>query len=194
MVQRDRAFRHIYRTNAWRGVTSRSGPGSSPIATAWLSVWLPTIVAELEATSVLDAACGDGAWMPDLPGYVGADIVPAAVAKSRRRHPDRSYVITDLVSDVLPKADVVFSRDTMQHLPLADCAALLANFRKTGARWLIASSHRAGDNVEVPVGAWYPINLEAEPFALGAPTHALADGYWDEGERYPDKIVGVWSL
>ena len=79
-------FEDIYRINAWNGVESKSGPGSGPVATAHVAAAIVELVDELGARSVLDAACGDGYWMPDLPGYTGIDIAPEAIRIAQRRH------------------------------------------------------------------------------------------------------------
>lgn len=171
-----------------------SGPGSSLVATGLLRRWLPALLKGMGITSVLDAPCGDGLWMPDLPGYVGVDLVPAVVARAQRRHPERTYIVADVCENKLPQVEAVFSRDGMQHLSLADGLAALRNFRRTGATWLIASTHENGKNVDVETGGYYEPDLEAYPFLLGTPWCVVEDGRWDSGVVYPHKYIGVWTL
>lgn len=193
-VQRVVAFARIYRSNSWNGKETRSGPGSGAEATAGLAAWLPTVCDELGIGSVLDAGCGEGMWQPNLPGYIGVDIVRGALAVARRRHPNRSYELADICRDHLPTTDAVLCRDALQHLPLSDAQAALANFRRSGAKYLIASSHQGEENHDVRAGGWYPCNLEAAPFWLGTPLMNTSDGWWAEQNRYPMKIMGVWAL
>lgn len=188
------AFTRIYRTNAWNGTETRSGPGSTAEATEKLSAWLVAMCQELGIGSVLDAGCGEGTWQPDLPGYIGVDIVRDALLAAQRRRPERSYALLDICADSLPTTDAVLCRDALQHLPLGDALAALQNFRRCGAKYLIASTHRGEINHDVPAGGWYPCNLEAAPFWLGTPAAEVFDGRWAGQDRYPTKLMGVWPL
>ena len=134
-------FSRIYATNAWNGVESRSGPGSGAAATRKLAADIVALVDELGVRSVLDAACGDGYWMPDLPGYTGIDVAPEAIAIARRRHPERRYLVGSLAMVRLPRADLVILRDALQHLSLRDGMAALAAVVESGPRWLLASTY-----------------------------------------------------
>ena len=192
--RRAQIFTSVYRRNAWNGRETRSGPGSGTEATAALREWLPGVLEELGVGSVLDAGCGEATWQPELPGYIGADIVREAVLAARKRHPERTYVLADICRDDLPRTAAVFCRDALQHLSLSDGLAALQNFRRSGANWLIASSHQGEVNRDVPSGGWYPSNLEAAPFGLGKPARTLFDGRWEGQDRYPHKIIGAWEL
>jgi glycosyltransferase involved in cell wall biosynthesis/SAM-dependent methyltransferase len=192
--RRAQVFTSLYRRNAWNGRETRSGPGSGTEATAALREWLPELLEELGVGSVLDAGCGEATWQPELPGYIGADIVREAVLAARKRHPERTYVLADICRDDLPRTDAVFCRDALQHLSLADGLAALQNFHRSDAKWLIASSHQGEVNRDVPSGGWYPSNLEAAPFWLGKPARTLFDGRWESQDRYPHKIIGAWEL
>lgn len=188
-------FSDIYKRNSWNGVESLSGPGSGPTATKHVAPAILALVAELGITSVLDVACGDGYWMPDLPGYVGIDVAPEAIAKAQRRHRDRRYVVAG--APPLLAFDLVIVRDAIQHLSFADGLALLATIRETGSRWLLASTYLDVPNVDIATGDFYSPNLEAEPFSLGPPERLIFDGYGyaDPDEiRDPQKHLGLWPL
>ena len=60
-------FDSIYKRNLWNGAETRSGPGSSKAATEKLAKWLPKLMTEINATSILDVPCGESYWIPDLP-------------------------------------------------------------------------------------------------------------------------------
>ncbi len=155
---------------------------------------LPLWCEELGVRAVTDAGCGDGMWQPTLPGYHGVDVVPAVVSRCIERFPYRRYRLMDFVTDELPPCDAVLCRDALQHLSLADCYTALANFKRAGARFLFANSHRGNANADVPTGGWFPINLEAPPFAFPAPVREVPDGMWDGGEKWPGKVFGAWEL
>lgn len=190
---RARAFHQIFTRNRWNGTETRSGPGSTLGSTARLAAELPTLLALLEATSVLDAACGASFWMPDLPGYVGVDIVPDAIAVVQERFPDRHYFVADIVSDALPPSDVVIARDVLAHLPNRDVLGALANFRSTGARYLLLTTFDGADNsVDARAGGYHELDLTQPPFSLGEPLRKIADGYWEDALVYPTKQLGVF--
>jgi hypothetical protein len=194
LSERQQTFIRIWERNAWNGTETPAGPGSTMAATQVLREELPRIVAEMGITSVLDAGCADARWMPDLPGYVGVDIVGEAIVMARDLHPDRTYLCADICADELPRCEAVLVRDALQHLSLRDGLTALQNFRRTGAKWLLASSHRGETNTDVASGGWYPCNLEAAPFWLGEPRWSIPDGTWESGMRWPTKVFGLWEL
>lgn len=190
-------FGHIYRRNLWNGIESRSGPGSGSASTERMAAEITALVAELGVASVLDVGCGDGFWMPELPGYVGVDAAAEAVELARRRHPDRRYLVLDASREPLPPAELAISRDAMQHLSLADGVALLGAIRAAGARWLLASTYLGGQNRDVATGAYFEPDLSAAPFDLGPPLRLLFDGWsWEHPISVRDgrKHLGLWRL
>lgn len=189
-------FRDIYLKNRWQGNETRSGPGSSRAATRQLGAWLYDLCQRLEVTSVLDVPCGEGKWIPDLPNYVGIDVVPEAIETARREHPDRPYFVADAVQDRLPNVDLIFSRDFMQHVSVLEGTDAISNFRRTGARFLVASSYVDGVNQD-PFTTYhaYDVNLEAAPFNLGAPIECVPDGFDEHGNLLNKrKQMCVWRL
>ena len=65
----------------------------------------------------------------------------------------------------------------------------LANFRKSGARYLVATTFARGKNDPVRVGGWQPIDLCAAPFNLPPPQLLIVEGLQNSG-----KSLGVWPL
>jgi len=62
----------IYKENIWNGTETLSGPGSNEVSTRIAARDIVHIVSRYGIRNVLDAACGEGSWMPTLPGYVGS--------------------------------------------------------------------------------------------------------------------------
>ena len=190
-------FSDIYRGNRWNGTDSLSGPGSGAVATKLLRDEILRLVRELGVQTVIDAACGDGYWMPDLPGYVGVDVAPEAIHRARKRNPGRTYLVGNVATMKLPSADLVIIRDAIQHLSLADGLATLASIVRSRPRYLLASTYVGGQNVDIVTGDCYSPDLTAPPFSMGEPERLIFDGYTyhdPEAVRDPAKHLGLWSL
>ena len=198
MSEMEAVFRRFYLENAW-GAASVSGPGSTAWPTAVIRERLPALLRELEVTTLLDAPCGDFNWLStcELPRYIGCDIVGDLVDDLRRRHgrDGRRFERLDLTRDPLPPADLILCRDCFGHLPFADIAAALANFRASGARYLLATTFpRWRDNRDIASpGDWRPLNLALPPFDLGPPARLIAE-INVEDPRFDDKSLGLWEL
>ncbi len=110
---------------------------------------LPAVLTRLGVRNLVDAPCGDCNWRQhleiDLDAYIGVDIVPALIEDNRRRyrHFNWKFEVADLIKDPLPTADAVLCRDALIHLSLADISRALSNIRRSGAKYLLATSHEA---------------------------------------------------
>eukprot|EP00930_Biecheleria_cincta_P013251 TRINITY_DN11911_c0_g1_i1.p1 TRINITY_DN11911_c0_g1~~TRINITY_DN11911_c0_g1_i1.p1 ORF type:complete len:457 (+),score=60.74 TRINITY_DN11911_c0_g1_i1:48-1418(+) len=155
------AFAEIYHRGIWPGLLSRSGPGSDPfhpmvrVAIAALDMAVDLVGAQ----SILDAACGDAAWIaahflwrhPEI-SYTGADIVSHVIEENRQRHPSSMRFAAADLSDAaaceqrLPKADLVFSKETLNHMFVEDAVHALCNLRSTKSRYLLTNIHRGSPN------------------------------------------------
>jgi SAM-dependent methyltransferase len=184
-------FDQIYATNAWGGIESRSGPGSSSVEARDLAPDIVALVGRLRVTSVLDVGCGENFWTPDLPGYIGIDVSRLAIEVARQRHPERDLRLDD--GTPYPMCDLVLVRCVIQHLSMADAAALLRRIAESGARWLLCTTYVHGANIEIATGGGYWPNMEEPPFSLGAPEVMLVDGRTD---NHPDKgpMLGLWRI
>jgi len=97
--------------------------------------------------------------------------------------------------DPLPHADLILCRDGLVHLSFADIRAALRNFRRSGARWLLATTFIAHEhNDDIRTGGWRMLNLERLPFHLPPPATLI-----DERRPMPDgsdsgKRLGLWEL
>jgi methyltransferase family protein len=190
-------FRRIWLENAWGSEESRSGPGSGLARTQSLREALPAVLSEHGVRVLLDAPCGDFHWMRhlryDLERYVGVDVVPEAIEAARRAAAPfpAEFRVADVVKDALPAADAVLCRDALVHLPLRDAVRAIANFRRSGARVLLATTFPATPaNDDCRTGSWRPRDLSKPPFDLGPPRQTLFDASPDR----PDKVLGVWLL
>jgi len=198
----ERAFREAYLANLWGDPESISGPGSGVSRTAAFRDEIPALVADLRATSLLDAGCGDFNWLRlvDLPveRYLGVDIVPELVAQNAHRHADakHAFMLADFTRVALPRMDLILCRDCLVHFAFEDIRAALRNFSRSGARWLLTTTFidAQRDNTDIATGAWRPLNLQLPPFNFPAPDRAIDERCLHSGEIYIDKRLALWRL
>jgi SAM-dependent methyltransferase len=192
---RAHAFELIYRENRWLADETASGRGSTLAYTEILRRELPGFLSRLGVRRLLDAACGDCHWRRhvalDLEEYIGVDIVPAIIERNRRQYSHERWIfeVRDIVEDPLPQSDAVLCRDCLSHLPNDDIRAAIENFKRSGAKYLIATSHSPTRvNAEIPIGGWRPLNLTRPPFHLPDPVAEIVEN------PHTGKVLGAWSL
>lgn len=192
-------FHRIHERNLWGDAESRSGPGSTLAETAPLREALPALLRDLGVRSLLDAPCGDCNWIAHVDlgniAYSGLDIVPALIDANARRFAERGwqFAVADLTRDPLPAADAILCRDCLIHLSFAYVHEALANFRRSGASWLITTTYRgSAPNHDIPSGSWRPLDLETPPFSLPPPAAAIPDGTPTQGMGR--RSLAAWRL
>jgi len=180
-------FDQAYKTRAWGSAESGSGEGSEMAATAIVRTYLPELFKRLGITTFLDAPCGDWNWMRQVDladiDYIGADVVPDVIADNQRRYGRDGvrFILADLTRDSLPHSDLILCRDCWIHLSYKDISAMLENFRRSGATWLLTTDGPwAEKNSDQLTGLrWRPLNLTLPPFNFPAPAEARKDHYPD---------------
>ena len=195
-------FRRIHDANLWGAPESASGLGSELDATAVLRTELPRLFKQFGVTSLLDAPCGDAGWInrADLGvRYVGVDIVPALVERLQARAAAGEirgeYHLADITCDPLPQCDAILCRDCLVHLSFANIARVVANFRGSGAAWLIATTFPEWlVNADCEDGDWRALNFERAPFGWGPPVELVNENCLEAGGGWRDKSLGVWAL
>ena len=195
-------FRRIHDTNLWGAPASTSGLGSEIDATAVLRSELPRLLEKLGVRSLLDAPCGDAGWInqADLRmRYVGVDIVLALIESLQRRAANGDirgeYHLADITGDTLPRCDAILCRDALVHLSFANIERAVANFRASGATWLIATTFPEWQiNRDCEDGDWRALNFERPPFGWRPPFELLNENCTEAGGGWRDKSLGVWRL
>ena len=174
-------FQRIFDTNLWGAAASLSGLGSEIDATAALRTELPRLLEKLGVTSLLDAPCGDAGWINRASlgvQYVGIDIVPSLIESLQvgavSGEINGEYHLADITCDPLPRCDAILCRDALVHLSFANIERAVANFRASGATWLMTTTFsdwpRTVVKQELPFRA---LNFERTPFAWGPPIELL---------------------
>lgn len=180
-------FTGVYRSAAWGSSESLSGPGSerNSGSVRQALIALSQIVEKYEVRSVADIPCGDFNWMPEFlekhpsVAYAGYDIVGGLVSQNRKSHPSVKFYVLDITEQVPPRADLIFSKDLVNHLLDRDVWKALANMIRSGATYLMITSNSVSTpNEDLPrnVGGMSRLlNLRTEPFSF--PTPIYEDGY-----------------
>lgn len=188
-------FSRIYEKNLWGDTESRSGRGSTLARTATIRAELRALLDSVGAHSLLDAACGDFNWMAqvDLGGirYVGIDIVPDLIARNQQLfgREGRDFIIANIARDPLPEVDVILCRDCLIHHSLEDALAVIANFRLSKSRYLLATTHTTvKHNIDIATGSWRPLNLQLAPFNFPPPVRLVTE------DAESGKCLGMWEL
>ena len=195
-------FRRIYETNLWGAVASASGLGSEVDATAALRAELPRLLEKLAVTSLLDAPCGDAGWISRANlgvRIIGVDIVPALIKRLQARvaagEIKGEYHLADIARDPLQRCDAILCRDCLVHLSFANIERAVANFRASGATWLITTTFPEWQtNSDCEDGDWRALNFERAPFEWGPPVELLNENCLEAGGGWRDKSLGVWRL
>jgi hypothetical protein len=196
-----RVFGAIHATKAWGDCESSSGPGSSRDRAASFLPDLIALVRKLRVSTLLDAPCGDFNWAEPLADsvdrYVGVDVVPALIRANRRRwsSPRRQFLCRDMVRQRLPSADLVLCRDGLVHLDERHVFMTIANLRRTGAEYLLATTF-LGDrpNADIANGEWRPLNMQRPPFVFPAPLELVDERCHHTGGIYADKRLALWRF
>jgi len=153
------------------------------------------LLQELNANSIIDAACGDFNWMRyvDLGSirYIGVDVVPDLIVRNRQLYQteQRTFAVQDITKDPVPDADVILCRDCLIHLSCKSIGAAISNFKKTRATHLLCTTHTTvTENIDCPDGSWRNINWLLPPFNFPDPVAVFVE------DAELGKCLGVWRL
>ena len=199
-------FSSIKEKNIWGSSESLSGPGSENNQTQVLESELPDFFKTYNINSVLDIPCGDFNWMKNVIfpyvrehelKYIGADIVDSLIkdnlAKYSSEHID--FLKLNLITDELPKTDLIFVRDCFVHLSYKDIQKAMHNIKKSGSKYLMSTTFTSHhDNHNIPNGDWRPINLQDAPFNFPEPEYVLIEKCTHGDGAYQDKAMGMWRI
>jgi hypothetical protein len=194
-------FRHIFRENIWGSPETASGVGSTIDATRAIREGIESVCAAYSVESLLDAPCGDFGWMSSLKlpvrEYLGVDIVPELIERNNRQYSTehRRFQLADLTVDPLPAFDLVLCRDCLVHLSFENIARVIANFARSGSKYLLTTTFPDHDaNIDIQDGDWRLLNLQKPPFSFPEPLTLINEECDEVDGAYNDKSLALWRL
>lgn len=194
-------FTIVYENNTFGGDVSFSGEGSNFSQTSVIRNEIPKLLREFEIKTFTDAPCGDWYWMQriDLPveRYIGIDIVDALIEKNQNTFGNDkiSFQCLNLVEIDLPPTDLIFSRDFLVHLSFEDSLKIIANFKHSGAKYLLTTTFTDRySNEDLGDGFWRPLNMQLSPFNFPEPVKLINEGCTEYNNQFNDKSLGLWLL
>jgi hypothetical protein len=170
-------FQDIYegKTNLWGQEESKSGGGSTLKATSILREQLPFIINKYSITSMLDVPCGDYNWMKIIEKkcfYLGGDIIPEMIMNNQKLYGSDKvqFNVIDITKDPLPKVDLIFCRECLQHLSDSNVIKAIENFKHSGSKYLMVTSFpKTWRNYDILDGDYRALNLQKRPFYFPKP-------------------------
>jgi SAM-dependent methyltransferase len=166
-------FNRIYAEGTWgRDAAGRgtSGTGSTLAITQEYRAFVENFIRTHGVTSVVDAGCGDWTFSRAIDwggaSYLGVDIASDVITAVRARH-ERGRVRFQVgdITDELPGADLLISKDVLQHLSTALVRKFIRNNLRSGKyKWVILTNDRGSGNADIANGGYRAIDLAAPPF------------------------------
>ncbi len=198
-------FSEVYKNGLW-GVSSHSeqpffsgrGTHDEFIACTYVDE-VSTFIQSLGRTpDVADLGCGDffiGSQIrPLCRHYIAGDIVPSLIEFNRKKYAslEVDFQLLDLISDELPKADIVFIRQVLQHLSNQQILQVAPKL-KLSFKYLVLTEHLpsskyfapnldkpAGPDIRLGIGSG--VVLTEPPFNLDVKNErVLCEIYEDSG-------------
>jgi len=201
---RKNAFTWIYDKHFWckDETTPLSGVGSTLEATETLRILLPDIIKILNIETIFDAGCGDFTWMSktdiSVKQYIGADIVESVIKENKKRYENEThqFYCADIVTDEIPKVDLILCRDCLIHMSFDAIKQTIQNFKKSGATYLLVTTypHIKINDQDIITGHFRPINLMSYPFYFPKPVMLFEELTGERDKKKWLRWIGVWCL
>jgi SAM-dependent methyltransferase len=188
-------FNRVYTEGAWgKDVAGKgtSGTGSTLEITREYRAYVEDFMRKHSVKSVVDAGCGDWSFSSAIDwgnaSYLGIDIASDVIAVVRSKHEtDKIKFQVGDITDELPAAELLISKDVLQHLSNTRVQKFIRNnLRKGKYKWVILTNDRGSENRDIASGGYRAIDLAAPPFEIR--------GLVDLPINFGDETVKVTSI
>jgi hypothetical protein len=166
-------FNRIYAEGTWgKDVAGKgtSGTGSTLEITREYRAYVEDFIRTHNVKSVVDAGSGDWTFSSAIDwngaSYLGVDIASDVIATVRTKYEKGNirFQVGDITDD-LPAADLLISKDVLQHLSNELVQDFVRHNLRTGKyKWAILTNDRGSNNSDVTSGGYRAIDLAAPPF------------------------------
>lgn len=167
-------FNRIYAEGTWGKVAGQgtSGSGSTLEITREYRAYVEDFIRTHRVRSVVDAGSGDWRFSSAIDwgnaSYLGVDIASDVVAAVREKHEKGNirFQVGDITEE-LPPADLLISKDVLQHLSNSLVQKFIRNNLQKGKyKWAILTNDRGSDNPDIANGGYRALDLAAAPFEV----------------------------
>jgi methyltransferase family protein len=190
-------FNGLYAKGSW-GTDSTgegtSGSGSTLEITREYRAYVEDFIKTHGVKTVVDAGSGDWGFSKAMDwgdaSYLGVDIASDVIARVRKKYETSriKFQVGDITED-LPPADLLISKDVLQHLSNELVLKFIRNNLRAGKyKWVILTNDRSSSqrNEDTPPGGYRAIDLAAPPFGV--------KGLIDLPIRFGAETVKITSL
>lgn len=174
----DGVFSEIYSRNLWGG-PGGSGPGSESAYVRPIRDKLVEYIKLNNIKSILDVGCGFVGWMSEIDwnslncSYLGIDVVLSVIEKNVSHNNIMKFKLLNLLTcdqiDI-PKADLVFCKDMLQHLPNNYVIEILKIIKQFNhiilCNCCVDEISFQRSNLDIKIGEWRSIKLFDKPFEI----------------------------
>jgi hypothetical protein len=188
-------FNRIYTEGVWGrdgAGKGTSGSGSTLEITREYRAYVQDFIRTHRVRSVVDAGSGDWSFSSAIDwggaSYLGVDVASEVIEAVRRKHEKGNvrFRVGDITEE-LPGADLLISKDVLQHLPNALVHKFIRNNLKKGKyKWALLTNDRGSGNLDTAPGGYRAIDLAAPPFNVR--------GLVDLPIRFGDEVTKITSL
>jgi len=166
-------FDKIYASNSWR---AGSGIGSLAKRTTGYRKFIELFLQENSIKSVVDYGCGDWQFSHLIDWgevkYIGVDVASAVIDANTRRYARKNveFRLVDPHNLDLPSADLLISKDVIQHLSDEDVNLFLKKILPKYKYALITNCVWPESDLNTPIktGGFRPLDIRRGPFNVGA--------------------------
>lgn len=184
------SFEYIYDENVWSS-KALSGGGSEYANVKPFAEYLLKFITEHNVTSIAEVSAGHwpSGWQPHVKwphiAYHGVDIVPSVVEQDKKllaQNTDKfgfqsaSFSVGDMACDSLPSADLLLTKDTLQHLSFDYIRKFLAKniqIHPPKYKYVMVVNDPlkpSEKNLDIDNGGYRQFQLDSAPFNLPAIT------------------------
>ena len=130
--------------------------------------------------------------------YIGADIVDKLILNNSNLYGINNQIdfkVINLITDKLPKVDLVITRDCLVHLSFKDIFTSIANIKNSGSKYLLTTTFiNRHNNIDIITGNWRTLNLEIAPFNFPKPIALFIENCTEDNGNFSDKAMALYNI